>query len=164
MVHKLLDVPSMPHGSNYCGDLRMLCHRTQNGRLICTYLSPRDAMHRMIDLVHGGQRRAVGDDIVFCRYLDHPRIIAIYGHSWIIQDRGDPASASARAPVTAQQIAYDEQFALADHAGQRLAGGRYWVRIGSNVIASGVADSQGHARRITIEDARRLTLEIGGGV
>jgi hypothetical protein len=55
---------------------------------------------------------------------------------------------------------YDEQFALTDHAGQRLAGVRYRVRSGSTFIASGVTDSQGRTRRILTDDPQQLSLEV----
>ncbi len=45
--------------------------------------------HRLIDNVNGGRRQAVGGDIVLCKCADRPRIIAIYGTSWRITDRGD---------------------------------------------------------------------------
>ena len=44
MVHKPLDTPSMPAGTTYCGDMQMICHRAHSERLICTYLSPLDAV------------------------------------------------------------------------------------------------------------------------
>ncbi|WP_232427208.1 hypothetical protein [Burkholderia ubonensis] len=44
MVHKPLYAPSMPSGSNYCGDMEMLCQRARGERLISTYLSPLDAV------------------------------------------------------------------------------------------------------------------------
>ncbi|KWE37436.1 hypothetical protein [Burkholderia territorii] len=44
MVHKPHDTPSMPAGSNYCGNMQMLCQRTDSGRLISTYLNPLDAV------------------------------------------------------------------------------------------------------------------------
>ncbi|MBN3805747.1 hypothetical protein GXB81_22220 [Paraburkholderia sp. Ac-20336] len=45
--------------------------------------------HRLIDNVNGGRRQAVGGDIVLCKCANRPRIIAIYGTSWRITDRGD---------------------------------------------------------------------------
>jgi len=53
MVHKPLDAPSVPPGSNYCGDMQMLCHRTDHGRMICTYLGPLDAVMGSMDLHDG---------------------------------------------------------------------------------------------------------------
>lgn len=43
MVHKPIDVPSVTSGTNYRGDMQMICHRTNHERFICTYLSPLDA-------------------------------------------------------------------------------------------------------------------------
>lgn len=50
MVNKPLDTPSVPAGSTYCGDMQMLCHRMERGRMICTYLSPLDAIVGSKDL------------------------------------------------------------------------------------------------------------------
>ncbi|MGF6700568.1 hypothetical protein OKW38_005180 [Paraburkholderia sp. MM5496-R1] len=50
MVNKPLDAPSVSPGSHYCGDMQMLCHRTDHGRMICTYLSPLDAILGSMDL------------------------------------------------------------------------------------------------------------------
>ncbi|MCC8403191.1 hypothetical protein LJ655_15050 [Paraburkholderia sp. MMS20-SJTN17] len=58
---------------------------------------------------------------------------------------------------------YGEQFTLKDRAGKPRAAVRYRVRVGLRVLAQGVTDSQGRTQRITTEDSRRLTLEIGGG-
>lgn len=59
-----------------------------------------------------------------------------------------------------QTAQHDEQFTLIDHAGRQLAGVRYRVRVGSNVIASGVTDSRGRTHRISTEDPQRLTLDV----
>jgi hypothetical protein len=54
MVQKTVDVPSVPAGSQYGGDMQMLCHRTNRGRMICTYLSPLDAVVGSMEL-HDGE-------------------------------------------------------------------------------------------------------------
>ncbi|SMG57876.1 hypothetical protein [Paraburkholderia susongensis] len=54
---------------------------------------------------------------------------------------------------------FDEQFTLNDHAGKRLAGVRYRVRVGSSVLANGVTDSQGRTQRISTDDPKRLSID-----
>ncbi len=44
MVHMPLDAPSIPASMTYRGNMQMLCHRSHGERLICTYLSPLDAV------------------------------------------------------------------------------------------------------------------------
>ncbi|MGF6748560.1 hypothetical protein OKW36_004196 [Paraburkholderia sp. MM5482-R1] len=59
---------------------------------------------------------------------------------------------------------FDEQFVLRDRKGRPFANARYRTRVGLNVVASGVTDAAGRTQRISTKDARRLTLEISGGV
>ncbi|CAE6855653.1 hypothetical protein R69927_07758 [Paraburkholderia domus] len=114
---------------------------------------------RMIDLVNGGRRQAVGGDWVSCKCPEHPRVIAIYGRRWIIRDDGDAAPSRAR-ETPAPRLIYDEQFTLNDGSGQPLANFRYRVRNGATVVASGVTDANGCTQRINAEGALRLTLEV----
>jgi uncharacterized Zn-binding protein involved in type VI secretion len=73
--------------------------------------------------------------------------------------RGTAVQTGALA-VRSEITRYDEQFALTNHAGQRLAGVRYRVRSGSTIIAGGVTDSQGRTRRISTDDPLQLSLEV----
>jgi hypothetical protein len=84
------------------------------------------------------------------------------GNSPFFWSEGGSTAARTPAPAPAPQLIYNEQFALAEYAGQRLAGVRYRVRVGADVIASGVTDARGRTQRIPTSDARRLTLEITG--
>ncbi|WP_395062378.1 hypothetical protein [Paraburkholderia silvatlantica] len=43
---------------------------------------------RMVDLVNGGRRQAVGGDIVLCKCATPPRIVAVYGQKFKIIDGG----------------------------------------------------------------------------
>ncbi|TKC80208.1 hypothetical protein FAZ69_29610 [Trinickia terrae] len=114
---------------------------------------------RMVDLVNGGRRQAVGGDIVLCKCADPPRIIAVYGRKWMIHDRGEEKVASvAETPV--QRLTYDEQFTLTDHAGQPIIGVRYRVCTGSKIIATGTTDSRGRTQRIDTDDATRIRIDI----
>ena len=114
---------------------------------------------RMIDLVNGGRRQAVGGDIVLCKCADPPRIIAVYGRKWMIHDRGEEKTASVvQAPI--QKPTYDEQYTLTDHAGQPLSGARYRVCVGSNVIATGTTDFRGRTQRIATDEATPIRLDV----
>lgn len=58
----------------------------------------------------------------------------------------------------------DEQFVLTGNDGRPASGVRYRVRVGPNVVASGVTDSGGRTVRINTGDTRRLTFEISGDI
>ncbi|MCG5075210.1 hypothetical protein [Paraburkholderia tagetis] len=141
----------------FIGD-KAYCSRCDSVGLI-TYGAGLNERRRLNDLANGGRRQAVGDDIVLCKCAEPPRIIAVYGRTWKIHDRGEEkairaAEAPGRSPV------YDEQFTLRDAEGRALAGVRYRVRSDSAVIESGVTDSSGHTRRLSTTAAQRLTLEV----
>ena len=115
---------------------------------------------RMIDLVNGGRRQAVGGDIVLCKCADPPRIIAVYGRKWMIHDRGEEKLAPV-AKALAQRPTYDEQFTLADAAGNALADTWYTVRLPSGELRHGVTDSSGKTARYATDDAHHLALYLG---
>ncbi len=106
--------------------------------------------------------QAVSDDGVVCKCESMPQVLAVYGRREQMRDTTDATSVANQAQALSRDI-YDERFILADHDGKPLPGIRYRVRIGSNVVASGVTDAGGCTHRINTEDARRLILEIGGG-
>ncbi|WP_143808851.1 hypothetical protein [Paraburkholderia susongensis] len=54
----------------------------------------------------------------------------------------------------------DEQFVLTGNDGRPMSGVHYRVRVGSNVVASGVTDSSGRTVRITTGESLRLRLEV----
>src|SRR5215469_9604047 len=43
---------------------------------VITYGAGLGDRHRLIDMVNGGRRQAVGGDVVLCKCANHPRIIA----------------------------------------------------------------------------------------
>lgn len=70
---------------------------------------------RMLDIVSGGRRQAVGGDEVVCRCERPPHIVATYGRRWRIPNVGCHESAgSGVAPSGAPSI-YDEQVRCAGH-------------------------------------------------
>lgn len=62
---------------------------------LITYGASVSDTHRLVDKVNGGRRQAVGGDIVLCKCPNRPRIIATYGSSWRITDRGDADTSRA---------------------------------------------------------------------
>jgi|SRR5579864_934463 len=127
---------------------------------VITYGAGVSDRHLMIDRVNGGRRQAVGGDNVLCKCAEHPRIIAMYGRKWIINDRGEEIRAPiAKAPV--QSLPHDEQFTLTDAAGQALADTLYTVRMPSGELVHGVTDSSGRTTRFKTDGAQRLRVYLG---
>ena len=55
---------------------------------VITYGAGMADNRRMVDLVNGGRRQAVGGDIVLCKCATPPRIVALYGQKFKIIDGG----------------------------------------------------------------------------
>lgn len=112
---------------------------------------------------HNGKQWALSGDINICGCNPSPIFYAERGMSMSFTSEqaaalmGNSVSASARQVATKR---YDEQYTLADHAGQPLVGVRYRVRVGSSVVASGVTDSRGRTQRVCTDDVERLCLDI----
>ena len=97
----------------------------------------------------------------------HPlvRVLCPCGKNFVLAAASSNAfysDSKAEAAPTPTTVIYDQQYTLRDSDGQPFAKVPYRVRIGSDVVASGVTDAGGRTQRINTEDARRLTLEIGG--
>jgi hypothetical protein len=80
---------------------------------VITYGAGLGDRHRLVDRVNGGRRQAVGGDVVLCKCANHPRVIATYGTSWRINDRGDAdgnanadGSSATPAPVVDHWISF----------------------------------------------------------
>ncbi|CAE6888106.1 hypothetical protein R75471_02210 [Paraburkholderia domus] len=115
---------------------------------------------RMIDLVNGGRRQAVGGDWVSCKCPDHPRIIAVYGRRWVIHDRGDASGTAARS--LAPSIAtYDEQFTLMDGDGKAMPDTYYTIKLPSSDLRHGVTDSRRRTARYETDGARSVRVYLG---
>ena len=100
---------------------------------------------------------------------DHDRVLCPCGKNFVLAAASSNAfysdSKAEAAPTptpTPTTVIYDQQYTLRDSDGQPFAKVPYRVRIGSDVVASGVTDAGGRTQRINTEDARRLTLEISG--
>ncbi|WP_233828859.1 hypothetical protein [Paraburkholderia sp. ZP32-5] len=83
-----------------------------NSTGVITYGVDLSDVRRLFDRANN-RRQAVGGDMVLCKCVDHPRIIATYGRKWMIRDQGVPGTNSksvARAPAVNHWIS----FALTD--------------------------------------------------
>ncbi|WP_322061472.1 hypothetical protein [Paraburkholderia sp. J63] len=78
----------------------------------------------------------------------------------MIHDQGDEKAVSVtKAP--AQNLAYDQQFTLADATGKSLANTWYTVRMPSGQLRHGVTDSAGRTARYRTDSAQRIALYLG---
>ena len=66
-----------------------------------TYGAGVSGRRRMVDLVNGGRLQAVGGDIVLCNCSEPPRIIAVHGQRWMIQDDGGARAATGAQTASA---------------------------------------------------------------
>ncbi|WP_429316665.1 PAAR domain-containing protein [Paraburkholderia sp. GAS448] len=106
-----------------------------------------------------GHEIALDGDILQCKCPNPPRMIATtQKRSWV--DDSATTRTAVGAPGIAAQTTHDEQFSLTDDDGQPMRGVRYRVRTGSNVVASGVTDTNGRTGRITTDGSQRLRLEV----
>lgn len=118
----------------------------------------------------GGPRRinfmgetAADGDIVLCNCATPPRIVArLADNSWCDDEDYGAATSSTNAPRSAveQRAIYDEQYTLAGSQGRPLAGVRYRVRIGVQIVLSGVTDASGKTQRIPTDGMKRLYLDV----
>lgn len=126
-----------------------------------TYGASVSDRHRLIDNVNGGRRQAVGGDFVLCKCANRPRIIATYGTSWRITDKGNADEQAVRGSTRAVQAIHDQQFTLIDASGNALANTYYTVRLPTGELRHGTTDSSGRTRRYVTDGARRLALYLG---
>jgi uncharacterized Zn-binding protein involved in type VI secretion len=115
--------------------------------------------------IYGTASNWMDDGSPYVKDLD--RVLCPCGRNFVLaagssnafysDSKGEAPAAPTLAPTTS---IYDQQYTLRNSAGEPFENVPYRVRIGSEVIASGVTDSRGMTQRIATEDARRLTLEI----
>ena len=117
-------------------------------------------MYRLLDMVNGGRRQAVGGDMLLCKCPERPRVIARYGRSWIIHDRGDTQKqlAHADAPIS---DAYDQHFVLKDErTGRLLADMPYKIVTEDGFELEGRTDSQGRTSKISNDQPITATIHV----
>jgi hypothetical protein len=121
---------------------------------------------RMVDLVNGGRRQAVGGDIVLCKCATLPRIIAIYGRKFQIIDggsatrsgiAGNATGAVSHPPQKPETPRHVRWFYVWDAAtGEPLCNRDYVADIGG-ANQSGKTDGAGYAK---IETDSEQSVEI----
>ena len=109
---------------------------------------------RMLDLVNGGRRQAVGGDEVACKCAIAPRVIAMYGRKFIITGVSaskNPGESSRVATAAPSSRAMDERkhscWCLVQDriTGERMANREFVAEI-AGVRQSGKTDGLGYAK------------------
>lgn len=98
---------------------------------------------------------------------DRDRVLCPCGKNFVLASVGSTAfySDSKDDAIVApppKTVTYDQQYTLRNSDGQPFANVPYRVRIGAEVIASGVTDSNGMTQRIATDISKRLRLEVSG--
>lgn len=126
---------------------------------VITGSAPVPEQRRMIDLVGGGRRQAVGEDHVRCNCTTPPRIIATYGKRWKIVDErrgGSSSDAPPRAPASVAsppsppiESQHARWFFIWDSVtGEALSNRDIIANVGG-IRQTGRTDSEGYARIVT---------------
>jgi len=103
--------------------------------------------NRMIDFTAGGALQALGGDLVLCKCARHPRIIPVYGRSWMVYpDDGEAQGGFAsgfNGERESRSTAFDEHFVIHNRqTGLPAAGFAWCVRTGSGDL-EGVTSADG---------------------
>lgn len=120
-----------------------------------------DPLHRLLDMVNGNRRQAVSEDRVACKCPQQPRIIAVYGRSWSIQETDNNLSHIPTPEALAEHLNYDEKFTLIDANGTPLIDTYYSIRMPSGEIKHGITDAQGQTARHNTNGAQPIRIYLG---
>lgn len=107
---------------------------------------------RMLDLVNGGRRQAVGGDEVACKCAIHPQIIAVYGRKYTITtvSKGSVGASNAVVGASPSQAVDKTTHArwcvVWDSATGEPVANRAFVTDIGGVRKSGKTDEQGYAK------------------
>lgn len=110
------------------------------------------------DWMDGGDACVKDGDRVLCPCGKNFVFAAPSSNAFYSESEGEATVTSS-----SNAVVYDQQFTIKDSNGKPCANMSYRVKVGSEVVASGVTDSSGRTQRIATADARQLTLEIDGG-
>ena len=129
--------------------------------------APVPAQRRMLDMVNGGRRQAVGGDEVACKCQSPPQIIAVYGRSWrIIDDSGSAVREAGVVPAartTANSVAYDDRFILRDSDGRALSSTAYALRREIGTFEYGETDGDGHTHLLaSVASVENVNVYLAG--
>lgn len=116
---------------------------------------------------HTAHEAALDRDIVLCKCLTPPAIIAtLAGESWV-EDRDGEYTAAAN-PLAARANSsnntsdqYDEQFTLRDSNGRAMPETNYTIRLPNGELAHGITDSAGRTARHRTDGAQNLAIYLG---
>jgi hypothetical protein len=116
--------------------------------------APVAEQRRMIDLIGGGRRQAVGEDQVLCKCATPPRIIATYGQRWRIvgEDTGGKAGLPVSLPSqssSSSEIQYERWFYIWDSVTGKSMPNRDFIANVGGVRQTGRTDGDGYARIMT---------------
>lgn len=114
---------------------------------------------RMLDIVNGGRRQAVGGDAVVCRCERPPQIVATYGRRWRILDVGCRESAGSRVASSATPTSYDEQVRCAGRGATN--GYPYFIETEDGRTFSGRLENGGRLPRIQTDVASDYSVVWG---
>jgi hypothetical protein len=127
-----------------------------------TYGAAISERRRMVDLVNGGRLQAVGGDIVLCKCSVAPRIVAVYGVRFTIQDDGGARVATGNQTASTGNVspaAYDEQVKVTGRGASD--GYPYCIETGDGRVESGRLDATGVLPRIYTDNADTYTILWG---
>ena len=93
-----------------------------------------------------------------------PRIVAVHGQRWRIQDDGGTQRQATHDRAPASQLTYDDEFQLLDtHTGKPLANVEYAIERASGDMEHGVTDADGRTHRLsTTDSAEELNIHCNG--
>jgi hypothetical protein len=128
-----------------------------------TYGAGVSERRRMVDLVNGGRLQAVGGDIVLCKCSAPPRIIAIYGQRFTIEDNDSAKAASETKAGNASGVvphaAYDEQVKAVGRSPSE--GYPYYIETADGGTRSGRIGSSGVRPRVYTDNADSYVIHWG---
>jgi hypothetical protein len=127
-----------------------------------TYGAGVSERRRMVDLVNGGRLQAVGGDIVLCKCGTPPRIIAVHGQRFSIEDGGTAKAATGTKAERTNSVpyaAYDEQVTAIGRGASE--GYPYCIEAADGRIESGRLDSSGVLPRIYTDNADAYAIHWG---
>ena len=127
-----------------------------------TYGAGISKRRRMVDLVNCGRLQAVGGDVVLCMCSAPPRIIAVHGRRFTIQDHDGARTTSKAQKAIADNVpptAYDEQVKAIGRGASE--GYPYYIETLDGRIESGRLDSSGMLPNIYTNNVETYTVQWG---
>ncbi|MFL9900070.1 PAAR domain-containing protein [Paraburkholderia fungorum] len=118
---------------------------------------------RTFDVI-SGRYQAVGNDRVMCKCPSPPRIIPVYGRSWMIVDDSaginNAATGTSSATSSPASLSFDEQVKPIA-SGTALEGYPYFAETADGRTSYGRTDADGHLPRIETQGDDSYTVHWG---